>query len=968
MLTGLERQAGGQKGRASDTLKALIKWADENNERLVLTPAASGDLKQVELVAWYERNGFTRAADGAMERNPTSTDIRYQVRRPEAAAGVDRSVVDLVSRTVGRNPTLRDKLSAFTSGISFRTRVLDNWAAPEELIKRALRAPLSERKIDEARALQARIHMRLHGQVNQMVATSLTRGVPSLKTSTDGRGLRYLEADDGPNALAMADALKGAKVGNEEFTEQLFTNWLAVLRAEKEGVGYDKLNFGKGPDGRPLLNAQSAAQIKATVAKDPATAAAFEKARKLYRAYNNNLIDLLEQAGAIDPKKASELKQGDFVPFYRIEGDVVNLDIGASRPITIGNVIDQPYLRELVGDDARIMPVFSAMTQNTSLLMTIALRNLQAKDFGYLMRDLGFAMLRKGRIPQHSGVRVKPKDADEGASEWISGGVVHFKQNGEEWSAILNANALPPDIPADLLVEGLQGIKTAMPMLAKTVLGAPASVMRKFITRSPVYILRQLIREPLHAWMTTGGDMNPLMTGARGLRNLFTKPSAAEDVLQKAGVVSSNVFTNDKEDISRLLRNITSGKTGWNSWLGKLDELALRADAQTRAAVYDGFRKRNIPHAEALLYTLESMNFTRRGTSASMLWLSTMIPFFHSQVQGLDAVYRSAIGDVPFEKKMQASAVLMQRGLMMAGMTLLYSLLMQDDESYKNATPEERAMNWFIPIPGGDGSLRVPIPFELGLVFKALPEALFNTAFGDVKASEAMRALGKQLLMSSPLALPTAIQAPIELAANYSFFTDQPIESTREQLLTPGERFRQNTTELAKLIGGAANVSPIALEHLVRGYTGSIGIALIAMINPLLRPLSPDMGERPERALSQLPVLGTLIQPDTGRGLINAAFDELKRIQTASTTYKEIMEQGRIEEANDFSERFSRELALVSTGGTFRQQMGELAQLKRNIAADRAMSGAEKREQIEGIRRMEIELSKQLRSLATASE
>jgi hypothetical protein len=277
-------------------------------------------------------------------------------------------------------------------------------------------------------------------------------------------------------------------------------------------------------------------------------------------------------------------------------------------------------------------------------------------------------------------------------------------------------------------------------------------------------------------------------------------------------------------------------------------------------------------------------------------------------------------------------------------------------------------MNWFIPIPGGDRSLRVPIPFELGLVFKALPEALFNTAFGDVKASEAMRALGKQLLMSSPLALPTAIQAPIELAANYSFFTDQPIESTREQLLTPGERFRQNTTELAKLIGGAANVSPIALEHLVRGYTGSIGIALIAMINPLLRPLSPDMGERPERALSQLPVLGTLIQPDTGRGLINAAFDELKRIQTASTTYKEIMEQGRIEEANAFSERFSRELALVSTGGTFRQQMGELAQLKRNIAADRAMSGAEKREQIEGIRRMEIELSKQLRSLATASE
>lgn len=70
MLTGIDRQAGGQKGRASDVLKALTGWADKNNERLVLMPSASGDLKQPELIKWYERNGFTQAPDGAMERAP----------------------------------------------------------------------------------------------------------------------------------------------------------------------------------------------------------------------------------------------------------------------------------------------------------------------------------------------------------------------------------------------------------------------------------------------------------------------------------------------------------------------------------------------------------------------------------------------------------------------------------------------------------------------------------------------------------------------------------------------------------------------------------------------------------------------------------------------------------------------------------------------------------------------------------
>ena len=74
MLTGIDRQAGGSAGRASEVLTALTNWADISNERIVLSPAASGDLKQPELVKWYERNGFTATPDGLMERNPSTTE------------------------------------------------------------------------------------------------------------------------------------------------------------------------------------------------------------------------------------------------------------------------------------------------------------------------------------------------------------------------------------------------------------------------------------------------------------------------------------------------------------------------------------------------------------------------------------------------------------------------------------------------------------------------------------------------------------------------------------------------------------------------------------------------------------------------------------------------------------------------------------------------------------------------------
>jgi len=74
MLTGIDRQAGGSAGRASEVLTALTNWADITNERIILSPAASGDLKQPELVKWYERNGFTTTPDGLMERNPPTTE------------------------------------------------------------------------------------------------------------------------------------------------------------------------------------------------------------------------------------------------------------------------------------------------------------------------------------------------------------------------------------------------------------------------------------------------------------------------------------------------------------------------------------------------------------------------------------------------------------------------------------------------------------------------------------------------------------------------------------------------------------------------------------------------------------------------------------------------------------------------------------------------------------------------------
>jgi hypothetical protein len=98
MLTGIDRQAGGSAGRASEVLTALTNWADISNERIILSPAASGDLKQPELVKWYERNGFTTTPDGLMERNPSTTEQTTGTITPAAKPTTPSDPITLINQ------------------------------------------------------------------------------------------------------------------------------------------------------------------------------------------------------------------------------------------------------------------------------------------------------------------------------------------------------------------------------------------------------------------------------------------------------------------------------------------------------------------------------------------------------------------------------------------------------------------------------------------------------------------------------------------------------------------------------------------------------------------------------------------------------------------------------------------------------------------------------------------------------
>lgn len=122
--------------------------------------------------------------------------------------------------------------------------------------------------------------------------------------------------------------------------------------------------------------------------------------------------------------------------------------------------------------------------------------------------------------------------------------------------------------------------------------------------------------------------------------------------------------------------------------------------------------------------------------------LSTMVPFFNSQVQGLDVLYRALRGRLPFAEQLDLKRKLYARGMMLTVGVMAYAAMMQDDEAYKKATPQERYSNLFLPLPGLKEPLKIPIPYEVGVLFVALPQMVIDIAFRDTKARDALKGMG----------------------------------------------------------------------------------------------------------------------------------------------------------------------------------------------------------------------------------
>ena len=597
-----------------------------------------------------------------------------------------------------------------------------------------------------------------------------------------------------------------------------------------------------------------------------------------WQAYNAKTVEFLMDTGVLDAETAKTwLEQSDYVPFYR-QAD--NPDAQDKMPKIFSGMTSAATFKELKGGETAVtVPLLDAITRNLDAAVNMGMRNVAQQRIVRDMNSIGLAReIKAGQTGNN---------------------VISFRVDGKKREFAI-------DDP--LMYESMQSLGGgSMEKMLTSIVGAPSNVLREMITRDPGFMMVNMMRDTLSSYVTSGASFVPVWDTIKNARS-------GADTLSTYGVVGGYDFSSDPDNLFDEFQK-EMGKRGMGGGSGNmltkpfiklwdgLGKATTMSDAATRKAVFDDVLARTGNEAEAAYQALEVINFSRRGNSPLARVITAAIPFLNARFQGLDVFYRSARGQYNANKEMskrKQQQVFATRALTLAGLTGLYWLLVSDDDQYKEADEHTRDNNWLIPTAWGV-PVKIPIPFEVGLMFKTIPEKSLAVLSGKATGREAMQSAITGVtgtLAINPLGAQI-IKPLIEANFNHNFYTGNAIVSKYlDGNLQDAFINRASTNELAKMVGEMFDVSPLKVEHVMRGYTGTIGTYVLGAVDEILRSpaLTGDKElEMPSRPVTEFPIMKRFFANSKNAGAKEDFYELNAEIRKIVGTLNSLKKEGRVD-------------------------------------------------------------------------
>ena len=524
----------------------------------------------------------------------------------------------------------------------------------------------------------------------------------------------------------------------------------------------------------------------------------FKAAADIFYKVNDNVISIMEDAEVFshDLAKTLRTKYRKYCPLLRDFSDTAAADsfIGGLTEggRGIGNVSVPLKRINIEGSERGVLNPLETILKSYAVMLNRAERNKVALMAVENSRTADLHEL----IQEVPGTTADPKNCV--FTVLINGKKKAYKTTQDLYGPIVGYN-----LPAANLAFGV----------ARTA----ARMLRTGATMSPSFILRNVLRDTVFAGVSSKNGFIPIVDTIRGAIALAKDPAMRAE-FEAAGVTEYNFYSSQKSRIKSL--DAMAGETPASAWeimkavFSRLEATSDFFESSTRMGEYMKARQKGLSMEEAARAAREvTLDFSRSGRIGEQV--NQVVPFFNACLQGGDKMVRLFREDFVGTSQKVFKYIVLPSLLIMA--------MNWDEDWYKDLDPDIKNNYWCL-----GRNIRIPKPQEAGVLFGSGVEALFQQAADKDKdaVSNFLKAFSSNMI---PSVLPTVILPLIEWSANYSFFKGRPLVGNKYSRLPDELQYNDYTSELSKGIGSALKVSPMKIDNLVRGYTGTMGALLWSM-------------------------------------------------------------------------------------------------------------------------------------------
>ena len=287
-----------------------------------------------------------------------------------------------------------------------------------------------------------------------------------------------------------------------------------------------------------------------------------------------------------------------------------------------------------------------------------------------------------------------------------------------------------------------------------------------------------------------------------------------------------------------------------------------------------------------------TIDFNRVGAWVKGLAINRLVAFCNPNVQGYDKMFREA-RESPWRFLPFVLSVITLP-------SILLWLFQHDDPRWEEIPQWQRDISW-IWLRGSVSReewtamsaarrremaqttiVRLPKPFELGVLFGSVPERILEWTVGQNPeiGISLLKTFGA-VLGSALLPIPTTLEPILANLMNYSRFLDRPVETRQMREVEPVERYGPGTSHTARWLARTFNAipgapemlrSPLQLDTLMRAWTGGLGRLTADMVDLAVKSVQEGPPE-PSATAADIPgIRGFVVRYPTSQAESVQAF------------------------------------------------------------------------------------------------